>query len=514
VVAYAESTTHGRSDPIVKDILSDVIMVDGKYIRMGRNKPDLYCLLLLLALYSASHAAILSLGNAIYWDDWAYVDAPSRYILSDFEKAGAFFNYAAWVHIFFSSLGPWVYKCVTFVSFYLAGAFFYLVAKRDLLLSRTISFWAAALFLTLPLNIARVASIDVLYTLSVAFFMAGWFFIRNSRLSAIILFSLSFNTQSLLVFYSIPIAFLYFRQSPRLSVGRFLLEYLGLLLLPFIWFALKNIFFKPYGVSAGYNSNYDFNNLWIAMEAQLSDLIVYGKSLSADYTLLAAIPLLSLTFWIFFISKGNLNFNIRLGQSVRLFLLGLLTLTLGLFPYWIIGLVPTFVEWTSRHQLLMPFGASICLVSIIGVLGVRIRHVLLSLILSLSVGINNRNYWDFYLDWRKQVKIIEELRSSERARTADLLVFSDDTRNAIGRRYRFYEWSGMIARAFPGENFRFGLNREDEAAYNLGQFDSQFPRFYSSSGHTRRVSNAVQYVGVHEEKATFRLEITGNPQGK
>jgi hypothetical protein len=133
----------------------------------------------------------------------------------------------------------------------------------------------------------------------------------------------------------------------------------------------------------------------------------------------------------------------------------------------------------------MPFGASFIIVAFAGLLQPWIQRLSFALCISLFIAVNVSNYRDFYNDWNKQIQIIGYISSSKFAKNSNLLVFRDETKNAIRRTYRDYEWGGIINRALPGEFTRFGVSEAAVPSYKNGSLDNQLTRFHSTKNHVK-----------------------------
>ena len=113
-------------------------------------------------------------------------------------------------------------------------------------------------------------------------------------------------------------------------------------------------------------------------------------------------------------------------NSLKLFFLGLYSLLLSIIPYVIIGEVPTFSEWTSRHQILMPFGASLLIVSFISVIkNTQFRVFIVASVVSFSLSYGVEAYYKFYVDWRKQESIINLLNNDLIIKNYNLIIIND-----------------------------------------------------------------------------------------
>lgn len=464
----------------------------------------------LFIFYFFSQGLIFSLGNAVFWDDWAYVGAPAEDILNEFSQSGDLLNFRGWVYILFLNIMPaWVYKAATFFSIFLSGVFLYKISARDMRLDRKIAFWVATLFLTSPLYIARVACTDFNYTLSVFLFMLAWWWIDRFRYFSLFLFALAFNTQSLLMFYALPFIYFYLNNKNKYGLVEFLFRNADFILLPFLWFIIKSIYFPPYGSYENYNTSY---NIWAvvpAMKNQWLDLLSFFYNFIISFANFG-IKIVVLLVTIFFVYKKLTNryYELNLRGGVYLFVIGVLSLILGLFPYWVLGYVPTFWEWTSRYQLLMPFGVAFIIVALAGLIKPWMQRLFFALCISLSISINISNFLDFYNDWNKQKEIVKFLSGSELARDASLLVFRDKTPNAIFREYRFYEWNGIINKAFPGDFTRFGIGEAQMNDYKNGSLDGQFVRFYATRRHLKLSDGYPLLVSIvrQDDRFYFKAE--------
>jgi len=452
--------------------------------------------------YLVAHGLILALGNAIYWDDWLIFTYPKEFLIDYFIQAGSPYGYVGFLHILMSSIGFWSYKVATFLCFLVSGIYLYKILIRDFDFNINIVFWICALYLVAPLNIARVASIDYPYALSVMLFMIGWWYISISRPLAIFLFIIAFNTQSLLMFYALPIYSLYMKERFKFQLYEFFFKNYDLIFLPFVWFALKYVFFKPYGLFEGYNESFSFENIITSINLQYLDFKTYWSYIIS----VSMFELHGITWFFLFLSTTYLfskflafrGFQISSHQVLLLLSLGLASFFLGVFPYWITSHVPTFAEWSSRHQILMPFGLAFIFVGIAGLFNTRFQLLFFSALISLAITLNILNYRDLYLDNEKQNKIINSLSVSRVAKDSEVLIFDDNTQNAIGREFRIYEWTGMISKAFPNDYSRVGVSSNRQLdRFMAGKYDQWFNDNYASHQFQRSNKNRFALVSIN-----------------
>ena len=162
-------------------------------------------------------------------------------------------------------------------------------------------------------------------------------------------------------------------------------------------------------------------------------------------------------------------------------LIGILIFLFGVFPYWVIGSTPNFLDWSSRHQILMPLGISIILASFLSYNKMHpiLFRSLFSIITSLCLLFNIITYRDFFIDWQKQKGLVNFFVKNDQIKNSHLLLFSDTTKNALTRRYRFYEWNGLLKLAYNNER-HFGINEEELPAFLSGIYDNTFNSHYNA----------------------------------
>ena len=224
---------------------------------------------LFFVFYLVAHGGILLIPNAIYWDDWTLYQVEPEVIMDTFRQAGSMFNITGYTHVLFLSIGPWFYKVITFVLMFGSGVALDRIIKKYESVSIETRFLIVLFFLVLPFYWARVALIDIIYTISYFLFFVAWVLMSRSRALALILFFLSFNTNSLLVFYTLPFVDLYYRSySSNIGIKTFLVfcrKNFDYFIVPFVFFFIKIEYFPPSGVYEGYNEQYSLYNLMLRL---------------------------------------------------------------------------------------------------------------------------------------------------------------------------------------------------------------------------------------------------------
>ena len=158
----------------------------------------------LFVLYTLAHGGIFLIPNAIFWDDYTLYEMDDQIILDTFDQLGSIFNFSGYLHVFFLVFGPALYKLLTFVMLFLTGLIFDNILKRYKAINVETRFIIVLLTLVLPFYHARVALIVMPYTLSYFLFFSAWLLMSKQRVVSLALFFISFNTNSLLVFFALP----------------------------------------------------------------------------------------------------------------------------------------------------------------------------------------------------------------------------------------------------------------------------------------------------------------------
>lgn len=464
--------------------------------------------------YLVAHGGILFILNAIYWDDWTLWNNAPATILDEFRQLGSPFNLYGHIHVGMLAVGPWAYKVLTFLLMYATGILLYRILQLQKWIRNEDRLLIVTLFLISPFNIARVALIDFPYTVCLFSFFLGWYFIGKNRVASLACFALSFCMESLLIFYSLPMLDYYFREtrSGRPSdLIAWSFRKLDFIVLPFIWFAVKVEYFKPFGIHEGYNEAFSAVNLLKTPVLQVWDLL----NLSVPVLLsIIAVAVAWMTI------KG-LGMDMRV-LATRIFrnrylFIGLAALVAGLFPYWILGRVPAFSDWNSRHQILMPLGASFLFLGFLTCVGERLKLSVLAMCAGVFLALNWANYACLFLDWQKQKTIVNFLRNSKEVAAANLLVFDDTTPNALSRYYRFYEWGGLIKSAYSGRSDIFGVSSDQLDQYMRGNYDADFSAFFNAEHHRRQRGEETVSVIIKGNilKQTFDTVVasTSCPEG-
>jgi hypothetical protein len=458
-----------------------------------------------VAFYFVTHFGLLLISNAIYWDDWILFQGQPGVVIDTFiQQAATLFYLEGYLHVFLLKVGPWIYKLATFFLMLMTGFFVNEILKRHSFFGEDLRFFIVLFFLIFPFNTARVALIDFRYTVCYFCFFYAWYLMDKRKYVSAVLFFISFNTQSLLVFYALPVVELFFLGRHHQSMPllrKFICRDILFLIIPFAFFFAKVIVFPSSGLYLDYNRQYSLSNLfsspvqqfWNIFEFNIRPLhwaVIFFLTLVAAYLLRGPM-------------NGALTEKTKKGSLV-LIAVGLFAFVLGAFPYWILGHVPTFNEWTSRHQLLLPLGFSLTFVGAsLFFFSNSIAKWIFSLALGFSLWINVTNYVRLFIDWEKQKTLITLIANNEAIKKSKLIVFDDSTKslNALDRGYRDYEWNGLVKAAF-GDEKRYCVDSSKWSKKEGLKSDRLINKYYLATDFDQDTFSNPLYVKI--ERGSFK----------
>jgi hypothetical protein len=451
--------------------------------------------------YCFSHGLVALSASGIWWDDWVLFYNSDETIRNSFKQSGVFPPYVGDLHVLLTSMGPVSYRAVTFVCFLISSWNFFALIKRFIRCTEQHALLLTILFTILPFNLARIAGIDLPYTISLTLFLIAWRIYPKNLALSLLCFFVSYLTQSLLLFMLVVFLVEFSVNSKSKMSKRVIFKLSSLLALPVIYWLIKNIFFKPYGDYEGYNQDISVLNLFNPIKIVFLDLLNFRTSF----------PLTLILFLVTYLVVDRIDImSLKQEERIKWAFFGLFTLVIGVLPYLLLGLTPTFRDWNSRHQLLMPFGASLFIGGL--VIGrSRIHKIALALVISVSLSFTSMNYLAFSKDWEKQRGIIEGIRNSLLIDECAVILITDKTnvQNAVGRYYRFYEWNAMF-KLSTGKQDRFVISSADVDLFNKGNFDSFYTKEFSAANFKRSEKNIFCAVDIYYQNNLYTLNVERN----
>lgn len=433
-------------------------------INLVKSK-DLY---LLFGLYFISNALLLLNFDGLYWDDWNAYNQDNITLKLFFEQIqhgmkGDFF-------LFLSQYGNGIYPFRLFVFFgtFIMGIFVYLILSTIKEIDKQSLFFITLLFLVIPVNSAKMLISITPFLFPVLIFYAAFYllsiYIKHPnvffRMLILILFFLSFSTNSLLVFYFSIFLYLYYVQfhfsydQILVNINTLFKRYWDFWILPFLYFGYKSIYLKPYGLYEGYNSlsiaTFPKTILILLRSLNNSIIQVITDSLSSIAVIL--VPLLILIYYIVKRSQlfeSNKRSILFLGVGIVLFLL-------AIFPYAMVGKSPDMSSIDSRYQLLTPLGLGF--IVYFGLLSLKkwwnvsntILVSLLWLLIFAFIGKNITYQYEAYIDYCYSTSIQQNLKENVLIQNHSTFIINNGIQDSLlyKRTMPFYEYNGIFKKTF------------------------------------------------------------------
>ncbi len=437
-----------------------------------------------------SHGYLILLTGT-FWDDWLYYYHDTDRVWEHFIQSGR--PSLAYIPAAFWNLPGYGYRWVIFGCCFITSIFVYLILRNIPFFEKNLKntgCLAVSLFYTvMPVNDARVCMVDMPFTISLLMFFAGWYVfiryrsqtanVRNFRLriAAEVLFFCSFITNSMLVFYFLPLFFIFYeeicakRNLKKAAVK--MLKQADFFMLPFIFYAGKQFFFPAYGIYEGYNA-VTLSGMVHAVKLLTKAVCLAVKNVYIEFfypfiSLAKIAALILLTIWITgclvlrktgkktdcsFFHRGGVFYNIAAMG------IGILMTAFGLFPYIVVS-QSEYISITGvygRYSLLLPIGMALFFFS-----GIRIvckynwtRFVVCAVFLVLGSIACNCHYLNYQIDAYYQEALINKLSDNEYLKEKKNLLLLSSSLPVTGST-RFYTLNGDASVAY-GSQTRLIMN--------------------------------------------------------
>jgi hypothetical protein len=473
---------------------------------------------------------LLLLNDGTYWDDWLHLTLLYEGSWSEFHDMTLEFGLPVWAYLFWGMKLMGLlesYKILAFLSILFSSFIVFQLVLRFAWANRFEALGIALLSLVFPAYQTAVSLSTLQYEFFYCLFLLAALFMmifeQNGasnmrglllRALSLILFFLSFSVNSLLVFY-FPFLFLlalHIKRVHQLSwagmTRTILPRRLDFVLLPFVYWGIKKVFYPTHGLFK------DYNALNLNVDSVAAHLAIFIKTavyaqMDASITRLLEHPLawiLAMTgiYWAYSKYKKSTSAipltHHQIEQESRktkwFLAFGAALLISGIFPYAAVGLSPSLSGWNTRHALLVGLPVALLIVALLrpiwisgfydeqGGMGRRLISILIGFSLLAAFSLSTITY---YVGW--QARAVKD-----RAIMADLAdvnvlrkfsVFWIDDQYPLGGEglYRFYEWSSMFKKIWGGESHiglqlqgynqaaLIGLKQYYIKRYNLSEFD-------------------------------------------
>lgn len=486
-------------------------------------------------LYCVANILLL-MNPGVFWDDWTLYNMDDRGIMSQFYGNGGITT--GYLHIFLKNVwgSPMLYHVLTFILQLLSLFLLFRIHEKFKMRKKFSLFFlfTILIYAVLPVFDSKVTMIVFPYTLRLTSFLIAFVFLLkyfenrkriDFRILSLLFFFFSFFTNSLLVFYLIPIflvIFLPFWQRVfsenlisdysifvRKMIGQVLLH-LDFFVLPFLFWLLRSLYFQPSQVYAavGYNK--------IKVESILE--LPFRFVLSGYVFFVSLVPLIREALqvpeiWLIFLGVAvfinvwfkNQDFSFKI--SWKLLFWGLVVYGIGIFPYLMVNKIPGFGWNSARHQLLIGFGLCIIIMALLlKIKAPNLKKVFFSLLMGGFAAFTFFLHFSYFKGYIKQTVLMSYFESqnfsSDQSQT---ILYHDKTDNFTqkGNPSNFYELSGILKLSHPEEKIML-VKKDDFYRYEKsGFFKKLEPYFYSKNLSNYEITKPSLELEVIYSKKTL-----------
>lgn len=386
----------------------------------------------------ASHSLVL-LNDGVYWDGWAIQGIYRQDDLKTMKRlthqGGLIFYY--YIHNAMSKLPKpiFFFKLFSFVCLFLSSILVFYICRLTGILTDIDALCISLLMLTYPGNNMTVEPCVILYTFHLpVFFLACWLgFSAESaigltqiifRIGAVILFLISFNFNSLLVYYG---GFLVLLLLPHMAKSdsvvwnglSFIIDRWYFIILPLIYWLWKEIFTPRHGYYKTYNKiGLRFKGLrklpkayWQLLKASAGG--IYLESFQLIFKGIIGKSFLVLLGLAFVLIPADLiefsALNARRCNLLIVFGVGLLIC--ASIPYILVGQNFGRCGWESKNNLLLPVPMALIIYGILQlVFPEKPAFFFTGVVVLASISLLNKNYLLILAVYVKNRSILENLK--------------------------------------------------------------------------------------------------------
>ena len=490
-------------------------------------------ILQIFLIYTIAHFPFFALYRSKFWDDWSLYGASPTTLSSIFQQAGV--PLIGYFHIAIQALGWPAYSTATFFSYFFISAFTYKILIK-IRISDYAAFWISSFVAIIPVNYARITAISSPSAVSLALFMGSWLILLSEngtrkipqRIIALLGFAISFQIGSLIVFYVLPIlTYLFITANKQCSTSKDWLlpsvaKVLDFILLPIAYWIIRASHFPPTGMFEGYNSvNINLSSILNSFPPLFETLNGNTLPISTIWTIIAIVfsVLASSTRWASHLPNSP---DCRIYRPLYCIPLGIVVCFLAVFPYSAVGKIPSFLDWTAtRHQLLLAFGFSILLFSVISTLArldtgrQRVLFTAIPLFISI-IFIGNwwKIYSEFYVDHIKQQALIALIKKHPEIQGKNLIVLDSTELTAFSTKTGLGEYAAIYSEATNLRNSLIldytkigGMEKWDEITKQFSPYLGTWSKTDNVSLNTPPLFYVMQCQAQIDDKFLFSLKM-------
>lgn len=473
------------------------------------------------------------------WDDFSYIELDINVLSHQFMQMGQpsriFTTSSVW------SIPNDGYRIVVFFYFFIMSILFYKILNKIRNITKVDALIISILFIIIPLNTARLNLCTYSYSLALLLFFISFFvlqyYLNNKkillRIILLILFLLSFTLNSLLFFYGIVLIYIIYNYNNKFEFSihyikkcvLILLKYIDFILMPIIFFLVKNICFPTYGNYKLYN-NVSFVSILNAFKNSIIGFVpqiilvmsqffnfIYTNKIRMRYIILIRVFLVTIIFLILFLiqlkyKKVNKN-NKQKFIYIKFIIVSLIIFIIGMFPYITVhnNMIISVSGEGSRDSMLLPIGLSIFIYYFCKLIFSNIKLLNISLTIIIILGIVSFNYsymgYQGQIYWNKSfMEAIKKNKDIENNSTF-LVTYNQNWSEDYGT--RFYTLNGISKLAFGNQKRFFLTENMLNEKLNFEQLENM--KYNNSMGEYNLSNNLIIDGDIYFDCQINRLNV-------
>jgi hypothetical protein len=451
-----------------------------------------YYLMTILLLYLMSNL-FMFFNDGWFWDDWCLSSYEGLKSIN--EGVGFSFIVPVISWLLNLTIHPALIFHIICGIFEILGIILFFKCLSLLGIDHSNIFIITIFYALLPYFQLKLTIACFLYTVGNSLFvMAAFIFIYNRsknnfilRLVSLICFFISFlflpSTLVLALAFILSMAIYSMNEKNTVNwnlvkgVVNKLLNWADFVIIPFVFWLFKAYFLKPTGVYAesGYREfsvNSVIKTPFNLILAFIQNFIGLGVSTNP----VSQSEIFSILFFFIFILLlfALKRFKIEnLTQNKWFLIIGLFLFFAAVFPYSMVGLVPQFDGYNSRHQILLKFGSAFILFYIFGIIkSGYTQKAILAAVFSLFIVATLSRQLQFQKSWFKQLALEKGFAGEKLLEDGVNFVIIDNTKdyNEYNINYAFYCYTGILNKTF-GTQTRFAV--DSKALIELENIDTE-----------------------------------------
>ena len=422
-------------------------------------------------VYLLSQGFILLLTGT-WWDEktWFFATNEQMWNVSmQLGKPSSFFVFAI-----ITAIPEFCGRVLIFILFYFSAIIMFALYSKIPFIDASDALLMTILYIIIPVNDARALLGVFPYSLGFFLFLLGFYLLTKLqeeyqykrsffRGLVILVFTGSFTLNSNLVLYFIPLCYIFIYLVKTKDV-RGWYKYIDFLIIPFMYFGIKNRFFPPYGLYEGYNSVgiAEICKATLLSVVECLDALKGIMCLWWRYILIGLVA--GIVLYKFIYTYIDVKDKSCINKCILL-AMGGVAFYLGVFPYTVIGQGQNLIGVGGRSSVLLGIGMAMIIYAVLLWIPQKQIRVYICSVLVIC-GIIHFNY--FYLlyqqDYYIQLDFMQELKENfECLEDKKNLLYLTDYNSEIGAT-RFYTLNSNAAQVFEDQS-RFIMNGTRDMNY-------------------------------------------------